>query len=71
MFQYRVHDDSLYSGDKNGSYNGIMTDLNTGRYRNYMMAYELAVVAGEPDERLPHRAAQLKEKMKELWNEDA
>ena len=48
-----------------------MTDLNTGRYRNYMMAYELTVVAGEPDERLPHRAAQLKEKMKELWNEDA
>jgi len=55
----------------NGPYNGIMPDLNARRYRNYMMAYELTVVAGEPDERLPQRAAQLKESMKELWNEDA
>lgn len=55
----------------NGPYNGIMPDLNARRYRNYMLAYELTKVAGEPDERLPQRAAQLKEKMKSLWNEDA
>lgn len=55
----------------NGPYNGIMPDLNARRYRNYMLAYELTKVAGQPDERLPERAAQLKEKMKQLWNEDA
>ncbi|NLM77203.1 MAG: hypothetical protein GX173_03840, partial [Ruminococcaceae bacterium] len=48
--------------------NGIMPDLNARRYRNYMLAYALTAVAGEPDERLPQRAAQLKEKLKDLWN---
>ncbi len=55
----------------NGPYNGIMPDLNARRYLNYMRAYELSVVAGQPDERLPERAAQLKEKLKSLWNEGA
>lgn len=55
----------------NGPYNGIMPDLNARRYRNYMLVYELTKVASEPDERLPQRAAMLKEKLKELWNEEA
>lgn len=55
----------------NGPYNGVMPDLNARRYLNYMRAYELSVVAGEPDEDLPKRAAQLKEKLKSLWNDDA
>ncbi len=55
---------------ENGPYNGIMPDLNARRYLNYMRAYELSVIAGQPDEELPKRAAALKEKLKELWNED-
>lgn len=53
----------------NGPYNGIMPDLNARRYQNYMLVYELTVLAGQPDEELPKRAAALKEKLKELWNE--
>ncbi len=52
-------------------YNGIIPDLNARRYMNYMRVYELTKVAGHPDENLPKRAAALKEKVKELWNEDA
>lgn len=52
----------------NGPYNGVMPDLNARRYLNYMRVYELTCLAGEPDERLPVRAAQLKEKLKTLWN---
>lgn len=55
----------------NGPYNGVMPDLNARRYLNYMRAYELSVVAGQPDEQLPQRAAALKEKLKSLWNEEA
>ena len=54
----------------NGPYNGIMPDLNARRYMNYMRVYELTCIAGEPDERLPKRAAALKEKLKTLWNDD-
>jgi len=51
-------------------YNGIMPDLNARRYQNYMKAYELSVLVGQPDERLVVRAQQLKEKLKTLWNEN-
>lgn len=54
----------------NGPYNGVIPDLNARRYMNYMRVYELTVLAGTPDELLPKRAASLKEKLKELWNED-
>ena len=53
----------------NGPYNGIIPDLNARRYQNYMLVYELTVLAGQPDEELPKRAAALKEKLKVLWNE--
>lgn len=56
---------------ENGPYNGVMPDLNARRYLNYMRVYELSCLAGEPDERLPRRAAELKEKLKFLWNEGA
>ncbi|MBQ8249821.1 MAG: hypothetical protein IJY93_08105, partial [Clostridia bacterium] len=59
------------SGWGNGPYNGIMPDLNARRYLNYMRVYELTKVAGKPDERLPVRAAALKEKLKSLWNDEA
>ena len=52
----------------NGPYNGVMPDLNARRYLNYMRVYELTHLAGKPDENLPVRAAQLKEKLKTLWN---
>ncbi len=52
-------------------YNGIMPDLNARRYMNYMRVYELTKIAGQPDENLPKRAVQIKERVKELWNEDA
>jgi hypothetical protein len=55
----------------NGPYNGVIPDLNARRYLNYMRVYELTKIAGCPDELLPKRAAALKEKLKELWNEDA
>ena len=54
----------------NGPYNGIMPDLNARRYLNYMRVYELTVLAGQPDEQLPQRAEALKEKLKNLWNEE-
>lgn len=53
----------------NGPYNGIMPDLNARRYLNYMRVYELTVLAGQPDEMLPKRAAALAEKLKTLWND--
>ena len=53
----------------NGPYNGIMPDLNARRYLNYMRVYELTVLAGQPDENLPKRAAVLAEKLKMLWND--
>ncbi len=53
------------------NYKGVMPDLNARRYMSYMRAYELTVLAGEPDERLTERAAELKEALKELWNEEA
>ena len=53
----------------NGPYNGVMPDLNARRYMNYMRVYELTVLAEEPDEILPRRAAALREKLKDLWNE--
>ena len=53
---------------RNGyTYNGIIPDLNARRYMNYMRVYELTKVAGAPDERLPERAAALKEKLRDLW----
>ena len=55
----------------NGPYNGVMPDLNARRYMNYMRVYELSVLAGQPDENLPKRAAALKEAMKPLWNDKA
>lgn len=55
----------------NGPYNGVMPDLNARRYLNYMRVYELTLLAGQPDENLPKRAAALAEKLKALWNEDA
>ena len=54
----------------NGPYNGIMPDLNARRYMNYMRVYELSVLASRPDELLPVRALALKEKLKELWNDN-
>jgi len=53
----------------NGPYNGVMPDLNARRYMNYMRVWELTKLAGVPDERLPERAAALKEKLKSLWND--
>lgn len=55
----------------NGPYNGIMPDLNARRYLNYMRVYALTVLAGQPDEQLPKRAAALAEQLKTLWNDDA
>ena len=55
----------------NGPYNGVMPDLNARRYMNYMRVYELTKLAGLPDDLLPKRAAALKEKLKELWNDTA
>ena len=53
---------------RNGyTYHGIIPDLNARRYMNYMRVYELTKIAGVPDERLPRRAAALKEKLRELW----
>ena len=71
-------DDYIWYGEGNAhlelrrgiTYHGIMPDLNARRYLNYMRVYELTKVAGCPDEVLPKRAAALKEKLKELWNED-
>lgn len=51
-------------------YNGIMPDLNARRYMNYKRVYELTKLAGYPDERLMERAELLKEKLKELWNDE-
>ena len=53
----------------NGPYNGIMPDLNARRYMNYMRVYELTLLAGTPDEKLPLRAKALAEKLKALWND--
>lgn len=50
-------------------YNGIIPDLNARRYMNYMRVYALTKIAGCPDENLPKRAKELKEKLKALWNE--
>jgi len=55
----------------NGPYNGIMPDLNARRYLNYMRVYELSVLAGMPDERLPQRAEALRRQLSSLWNEKA
>lgn len=73
LFDYgeggKHHLELFYFG--NGPYDGVMPDLNARRYLNYMRAYELSVLAGQPDENLPKRAAVLKEKLKTLWNEEA
>ena len=71
LYDYGVGgDDHLEIAQRgNGPYNGIMPDLNARRYMNYMRVYEMTVAAGEPDERLPVRAAALKEKLKLLWND--
>ena len=53
----------------NGPYNGVMPDLNARRWLNYMRVYELTVLAGQPDENLPKRAASLAQKLKSLWND--
>jgi len=50
-------------------YNGVMPDVNARRYMNYKRVYDLTKVAGAPDERLLQRAAELKECLKSLWNE--
>lgn len=52
-------------------YNGVMPDLNARRYMNYIHVYELTKIAGKPEDRLLKRAATLKEKLKELWNDEA
>jgi hypothetical protein len=54
----------------NRPYDGIMPDLNARRYLNFMRAYELSALSGQPDELLKNRAAQLKEKLKTLWNDE-
>ncbi|MBQ4527145.1 MAG: hypothetical protein II998_03645 [Clostridia bacterium] len=51
-------------------YNGIMPDLNARRYMNYVRVYELSKIAGCPDEKLMERANVLKERLKDLWDED-
>ena len=51
-------------------YNGVMPDLNGRRYASYLLAAELADVAGKPAPYLRQRAEDLKVVLKrELWNE--
>ena len=50
-------------------YRGIMPDLNARRYRNYLYAYRLSELAGEPCPMLLDRAEQLKPLIMTLWNE--
>ncbi len=51
-------------------YCGIMPDLNARRYMNYKRVYELTCLAGRPEEKLMERAELLKEKLKELWDDE-
>jgi len=72
LYDYGVggnHHLEIHNWD-NGPYNGIMPDLNARRYMNYMRVYELTKIAGVLDENLPKRAEMLKNKLKELWNDD-
>ncbi len=50
-------------------YDNILPDLNARRYANYVAAYELTELAGEPAPELLARAAELKRLLKQLmWN---
>jgi hypothetical protein len=50
-------------------YNHVMPDLNGRRYQNYVLAAELADLAGKPAPQLRQRAEELKTALKcELWN---
>ena len=50
-------------------YNHVMPDLNGRRYANYLMAYRLCEIAGQPALYLKERAELLKAAFKEkLWN---
>lgn len=71
LYDYGVGgDDHLEIASRgNGPYNGVMPDLNARRYMNYMRVYELTVLAGQPDERLPQRASALRRRLRTLWNE--
>ena len=71
LYDYGVGGNSHLELRRQVVYNGVMPDLNARRYMNYMRVYELTKVAGCPDERLPARAAALKEKLKTLWNDEA
>lgn len=51
-------------------YCGVMPDVNARRYMNYKRVYELTCLAGRPEELLMERAEQLKEKIKELWDDE-
>ena len=52
-------------------YRGIMPDLNARRYMNYIRAYKLTELAGNPCEVLLDRASELKDLLPTLWNENA
>lgn len=49
-------------------YRGIIPDLNARRYMNYVNAYKLTELVGEPCSMLLDRAEQLKGLIMELWN---
>ena len=52
-------------------YNHVMPDLNGRRYQNYVLAAELADLAGRPAPQLRRRAAELKRVLKKnLWNKN-
>lgn len=71
LYDYGAHGKQHLELRRDVVYNGVIPDLNARRYMNYMRVYELTKVAGCPDENLPKRASELKEKLKTLWNEDA
>ena len=49
-------------------YRGVMPDLNARRYMNYVNAYKLTEIAGNPCPMLLDRAEQLKGLIMQLWN---
>ncbi|MBQ4050509.1 MAG: hypothetical protein IJD13_02675 [Oscillospiraceae bacterium] len=52
-------------------YKGVMPDLNARRYYNYIRAYRISCLAGEPNEMLLERAEALKPLLASLWDEEA
>ena len=51
-------------------YQGIMPDLNARRYMNYLRAYRLTEMAGNPEKWLIERAEALKPLLETLWDEE-